>query len=428
MEFIGFAMNKKKLCISVISAFPPLKDNYGAPTALLYQLLRHPPAGSVIDLYYYDLVGAPEELVRIDLPTLGLRQIHKLLLTRAESNATKSQNHLANRIIKRIKFKFRRNYRATLPQQVSLFRADHLIVEKINTTRPDMVWLYPYWLVNWIEVLDCKNIVISGMDSAFLHYERSLRYGNWAHPREAQAYVDHLALNYNLENKIAGTRARVHMVGQEDARKFNLITNTQKAFFVPYPHHHYKAMKEGLNHCRGKINVAITGGNYETYVGDHLKRLITALVAIQDPPLKNIYHFHFIGKGYEEYARMLRNSGFEVSIQERVPDYASTLATYQVQVFPIAVGTGTKGKVVSALASGLLGVGSHFAFENINIAAGQDSVLYEQPEDIVKILWDIHQNRPVYAEVAERATEKVRKFHAPRLTADLFWQSASSGF
>jgi len=412
--------------IAVISTFPPLRDNYGAPTALLYQLLRYRPAHSVVDLFYYDLVGTPDHLIQNDLPTLELGEVCKLPISK-ENPKRKKQVRVFDWIKKRIKYNAHQDDEPPLPEQVSLFRADHLIIQKINAAKPDVVWLYPYWLVNWIEYMNCKNVIISGMDSAYLHYERALRHGNWVHPSDAQAYVDHLVLNYNLENKVAKTLARVHMVGQADAQKFNSITNTQKAFFVPYPCHHYVALKQNLNQCEGKINIVITGGNYESYVGDHLKRVVVALSNAQDDILKNTYRFNFIGKGYIDYAEMLTNSGFEVTHEDWVVDYAATLATFHIQIFPIAVGTGTKGKVLSALASELLAIGSKFAFENINVVPKRDSILYEEPEDIVNILSDITQNRPMYAEMAKRAAQKTRKSHAPDLTAGLFWQNAFSG-
>jgi hypothetical protein len=395
---------------------------------LLYQLLRYRPANTAVDLYYYDLVGTPDHLIENDLPSLQLREICKLPLTK-EQPKKKSPTSPFDWILKRIRIGHPPTQDAPeppLPGQVSLFQPDHLVVNKINAAKPDVVWLYPYWLVNWIESIECKNAIISGMDSACLHYERSLRYGNWSRPEEAQAYVDHLALNSNLENKVARTHARVHMVGQKDAEKFNSITNTQKAFFVPYPYHHYKALRKDLEQCKEEINIAVTGGNYETYVGDHLRRIVAALTRSHNTALRGTYHFHFVGNGYADYAAMLSNSGFAVSSHPWVDDYASMLSSFQLQVFPIAVGTGTKGKVLAALASGLLAIGSKLAFENINIVPGTDSIVYSEPEDLVKILDDIHQNRSVYAEMAKRATRRTRKFHAPKLTASLFWQEAVS--
>jgi hypothetical protein len=408
--------------ISVVSTFPPLKDNYKAPTALLYQLLLHRPLHFSVDLYYYDLVCTPEELIQADFPALNLSKIHKLSLTKLDEEKKTAP--------KAIDWFGKKNKRITpqidthpLPPQILLFQPEALIIEEINASNPDAVWLYPYWLVDWIEKIKCENVVISGMDSAYLHYERTIRYGVWSTPDEARELVDSLTNNYNLENKIARTRARVHMVGQADVEKFDAITNTQKAFFVPYPHHYYCSLKTEIDHCEGKINVVITGGNYVAYVGDHLKRIVAALVNAHDTDLKNTYHFHFIGKGYAEYEKILLDAGFLVSSQEWVVDFASELSMFQIQLFPIAVGTGTKGKVLSALASGLLGIGSMFAFENINIDPAKDSVVYGEPENIVRILQDISRNRPSYAEMAKRATQKIRESHSPSLTAGIFWQS-----
>ncbi len=95
-------------------------------------------------------------------------------------------------------------------------------------------------------------------------------------------------------------------------------------------------------------------------------------------------------------------------------------------MFPIAVGTGTKGKVLHALASGLLGIGSEFAFENIEAVPDEDYILYHKAEDVTYCLKDIMVNRLKYDKIANTDSQKVRKKHSPELICKLFWEAVLS--
>ena len=45
------------------------------------------------------------------------------------------------------------------------------------------------------------------------------------------------------------------------------------------------------------------------------------------------------------------------------PDYIEEICKHDIQVTPICIGTGTKGKVLDAIANGLLVIGSWYALE-----------------------------------------------------------------
>ena len=81
--------------------------------------------------------------------------------------------------------------------------------------------------------------------------------------------------------------------------------------------------------------------------------------------LKKNYTITFLGKGWERHVKDLRSSGYEVNHIKFAPNYIEEINKHDIQITPISIGTGTKGKVLDAVANGLLVIGSWYALENI---------------------------------------------------------------
>lgn len=77
----------------------------------------------------------------------------------------------------------------------------------------------------------------------------------------------------------------------------------------------------------------------------------------------------------------------------------------------IDVGAGTKGKVLDALANGLLAMGTPLALENIAVTPGESCVLFNQPSEAIAALRDIHANVPKYEAMARKGRDAVLKVH-----------------
>ena len=93
------------------------------------------------------------------------------------------------------------------------------------------------------------------------------------------------------------------------------------------------------------------------------------------------------------------------------PDYIEEVRKHDIQITPISIGTGTKGKVLDALANGLLVIGSWYAMENIAVVNGVSCVVYDSPADMPGILSDIVDNREKYEEMARKGREAVLREH-----------------
>ncbi|KKH47431.1 glycosyltransferase [Methanosarcina sp. 1.H.A.2.2] len=391
--------------VAVISAFPPTKDNLGAPTALPYQILKYAPDNVDIELFYYPASEKYRSVVSKDLKNLRLKSVE------IPSPNIFMQKYSSYRAKKR-----------GLPWGVGGFPVNKKIIKEINNSNPDYVWIYPHWLIDWIPLIKCKKIIVTGPDSAALHCERAIRFGKWNSCKEVYKKFRSLKENINLEKKYGSMPVKLHLVGKEDVAKYISLTNrTDQAFFIPHPYYDYTPIETSIVNTKGKIRILISGGGDTVYVGDHLAKIIKELIrAAQD--LLPHYEFLFLGKGYNDSILDLQNSGFSVAQKNWVDDYANEIAKCQIQLFPIAVGTGTKGKVLQALASGLLGIGSEFAFENIGAVPYEDYILYHKAEDVTYCLKDLIANRLKYEKIAISGSQKVVEKHSPEWVCKLFWE------
>jgi len=393
--------------IVVISAFPPSKDNLDAPTALPYQILKYAPDDVDIELFYYP---GPEKY-----RSIICRDINNLRLKSTEEIPFK------NTIMQKCS-----HYQAKkrgLPWGVGRYTVDKAITKIINNSNPDYVWIYPHWLIDWIPHITCKKIIVTGPDSAALHYERVIRFGRWDSCNNLLSNIHLLKENINLERKYGMMSIKLHLVGEEDVARYVSLTNkVGQAFFIPHPYYDYVPIKTPIVNKKGKLRIVISGGGNTVYVGDHLSRIVRELV-IEARDLTPHYEFLFLGNNYDAYILDLQSAGFTVIQESWVDDFANEIANCQIQIFPIAVGTGTKGKVLHALVSGLLGIGSKFAFENVAGLAGEDYILYQKPEEVAHYLKEIITNRQKYDAVANNGSQKVKVKHSPELVCKLFWDT-----
>jgi hypothetical protein len=137
--------------------------------------------------------------------------------------------------------------------------------------------------------------------------------------------------------------------------------------------------------------------------------------------LKEHYVITFLGKGWEKHVEALRNSGYEVEHIKFAPDYIEEVTKHDIQITPIAIGTGTKGKVLDALANGLLVIGTPYALENIAVKHGESCVEYSQPHEVISVLMDIPKNLKNYEDMAAKGKKQVLLAHSPKqISSQLF--------
>ena len=142
---------------------------------------------------------------------------------------------------------------------------------------------------------------------------------------------------------------------------------------------------------------------------------------VHSSQLKKNYTITFLGKGWEKHVEDLRKAGFEVNHIKFAPDYIEEICKHDIQITPIAIGTGTKGKVLDALANGLLVIGTTYALENIAVKHDESCIEYHYPTEVIDILNDIPNNLDKYERMAEAGRQAVLKYHNRRkISSELF--------
>jgi hypothetical protein len=126
-------------------------------------------------------------------------------------------------------------------------------------------------------------------------------------------------------------------------------------------------------------------------------------------------------KGWEKGVEELKAAGYDVKQIKFAPDYIDEIRRHDIQITPITIGTGTKGKVLDALANGLLEIGTPYALENIAVEDGRSCLIYHSPKELINILKDIPNDISHYEAIAEAGRKDVLEQHnRKKVSSELF--------
>ena len=298
---------------------------------------------------------------------------------------------------------------------VARYRLPSKVKKEIEQLKPDLVIIYPLHLIRVMKQLKKYKIVVIGPDCFMLHNLRALAddyaavnstyFNDMVRKIKTEAYV---------ERKAAERAKGVALVGQEDCRLFNKITDSSKAFFLPHPHYNLTEKNICLN--KPKLKVVVTGA-FNQYTYTDVSLMIKSIKG-QSNKLDRL-HFTFLGKNWDSIVADLYPY---VSVEHKlwVENYIDEIKMHDIQVLPISVGSGTKGKALDALSTGLLCIGSYCAFENIAVTPNKSCIMYEKASDIPQILCDVLINPAKYEQIAVAGRDNVRLNHNPTTAAQIF--------
>ncbi|WP_051527376.1 glycosyltransferase [Prevotella falsenii] len=140
--------------------------------------------------------------------------------------------------------------------------------------------------------------------------------------------------------------------------------------------------------------------------------------------IANNYSITFLGKGWNFAVDKLQEAGYETYQIDFVDVYLDEIIKYDIQLTPISVGTGTKGKVLDALANGLLIIGTPYAMENIAVENNKSCIIYKDAKQLISILKEIPLQKEKYEVMAEEGRKCVLTMHDRKKVAkelfDLF--------
>lgn len=294
-------------------------------------------------------------------------------------------------------------------------------VEEVKAMKPDVVWVYG---AEWSKVVNQfkgYQRIHTLPDSEALYYYRMLGQRFVTHDwktfwRCAFMYPKFLALERDYSTE---TTIHYHLVGEEDANFLKKMNPGIQAHFIRHPHYDLSpTLPQGeRNFHQPKIKLLIAG-QYNLYMKESADELIAQIDDRTKKSelrtknyLKENYVFTFLGKGWEKHVETLRSAGYDVEHIKFAPDYIEEICKHDIQITPISIGTGTKGKVLDALANGLLVIGTPYALENIAVNHGESCIEYRTPQEVIEVLKDIPQNIRKYEDMALAGRNAILKYH-----------------
>ena len=315
----------------------------------------------------------------------------------------------------RLFLKYPIHHYVKLPQQY---------VDEIKAKTPDLIWVYGAEWSRVVNQFDGFKRIHTLPDSEALYYYRMLgqRFVTWDWKkfwRCAFMYPKFLALERDY---CTDASIHYHLVGEEDANFLKKMNPGIQAHFIRHPHYevHQHFVNDNVNANNNrkfhqpKIKVLIAG-QYNLYMKQEADLLVEQIcnVNVNDNvnSLKEHYVFTFLGKGWEMHVEAMRNVGYEVQHITFAPGYIEEICKHDIQITPIAIGTGTKGKVLDALANGLMVIGTSYAMENIAVKNGESCIEYKHPKEVIDVLMDIPKNIQKYEQIAEEGRKQVLTLH-----------------
>ena len=284
-------------------------------------------------------------------------------------------------------------------------------VDIIRSLEPDIIFIYGEELSRVVNQFKGIKIVHLGPDSEALYYYRML--GQRFVFTKISSYIKNaiMYLKYlRLENRyISNPNITYYVVGEEDANF--IINNNPQAdvHFLRHPHYEISSKKETIHFHHPKIKLLIAG-QYNLYMKQSTDEALEMFC--QNENLSFHYDITFLGKGWDSWVDRLKNNyGYSVEHIKFAPDYIQEICKHDIQLTPISIGTGTKGKVLDALANGLLVIGTRYALENINVSNGTSCLEYKTTQELYQILTDIPTNYRKYEQIAFFGHESVIVHH-----------------
>ena len=381
-----------------ISILTPYRENVRGTSALPYHLMAKREKGIKLEIYSFNCNNLSKEQIAeveqeldvkirlIPLPA-WFRWIFKL--------------HL---LFVRVFLKYPLHNYITLPKDIE---------KEIRAKKPDMIWVYGEEMSRISRMFPDTEVVHTLPDSEALYYHRMLgcRFvmNDWKkYWRCAIMYRKFRRMERDFANR---KNITYHLVGEEDAKFLRDMNPGIRARFIRHPHYEVKDTERKISFHKDKIRLLIAG-QYNYYMQQDADEMVAALASADNRDmLQEHFVISFLGRGWEQHVRTLKETGWTVNHVKFAPDYIEEVCKHDIQITPISIGTGTKGKVLDALANGLMVIGSWYAMENIAVGNCVSCVVYDNPADMPRILSDIAANREKYEEMARRGREAVFKEH-----------------
>ena len=385
--------------IAFITGFTPTSDNYRGPSALHYHLFKHRSDDVELRIYTFNFNGVPEgEIGRVaeDL-SCSIKVLKKGFV-----NIIRSRSYFDDF---RVKFGLDPSY------GISNYRLASGVKQEIGSFSPDLVWVYDESFSEIVRQFSSYKTFVCGCDCFPLFCNRMLRdVFCFSQPLLYREYLKKYQVAIYREQRMSQVVDREFVVGIADARYYELITGKTNVSFFPHPH--YNVCEKEISFNKNKLNVLVAGAR-DFYMDSSSKEILGKIIESKDE-LRNHYKFTFLGKNWDSFVERFQQANFDVDYKQWVDVYSDEVVKHDIQIVPISVGVGTKGKVLDSLAHGLLTIGTSFALENIYVKHGHSCLECNSGVECVDFLKRILLDKPTYQQIAENGRRQVLFYHDGR--------------
>jgi len=385
--------------IVLITNMTPASENIRGTSALPYHLLAQRPNDVEVKVYSYNYNNLNSS--KIEEAEKKLDVEIRLLKQPSWPNWIR---------MFKLGVIFRVFLRFPLPNYIRINKKD---LELIELESYDGVWVYGEEMSRIVRQFHDRKCVHTLPDCESLYYYRMLgeRFV-FKNPLKFWActlmYPKFLRMERNFE---VSHNIHYHLVGDEDTKFLENICPEILAHFIRHPHYEVAELKKTISFSQPRIKVLIAGQN-NLYMRQDADLIIKDLMVKDNAELlKDFFSFTFLGKGWDMHVNGLCKAGYHVSHITFAPDYVEEISKHDIQITPICIGTGTKGKVLDALANGLLVIGSWYALENIMVESGVSCLQYKNVKEVVEYLKEIPKDIAKYEFIAERGRRAVFSLH-----------------
>ena len=303
---------------------------------------------------------------------------------------------------------------------VNYIKLPQRYVDEIKAQHPDLIWVNSEEMSRIPKQFPGFRRIQIGPDVESLYYYRMM-----GRRFVMNKFIDYwkCAIMYRkyaqMEQAFCNDESFTYLaVGEADIEHLRQLAPNVNCKFLRHPH--YAVSERGpIKFHEPKIRLLLAG-QYNLYMQQTADEALAYMVNMPQEQAKSLqehYVITFLGKGWERHVTTLRNIGFDVEHITFAPSYLKEIIRHDIQVTPITIGTGTKGKVLDALANGLLVLGTPYAMENIAVEHGKSCVVWCSPAQLIGTLLDIPNNIADYEQMAEAGRQAILQEHNPQMIA-----------
>lgn len=393
--------------VSFLSIYVPTPENYGGPSALPYYILKHREADIDVEIFTYNLNNVSQQIIKKIEADLNLK-IHTFKVP-AWYEWMRKHHFTWFRVF--LKYNLETYIKPT-KQQLQL----------LVSGKPDLIWRYKGDFITVSSKLPEYKHLVSEPDCPSLVYFRQL-----CDSTGYKSFLFYLGLAKVTYSAILNTKADAtsnslhHVVGMDDWREMKKIAPEKKTFFLLHPH--YELTSSPVISLNKETIKVVIAGKYDLYMKSGIDQLLPVMKNFTNK-IKQRYEFTFLGKDWENVCADLQRAGLNCKHISWVDKYIESLCEYDIQLSPITVGAGMKGKVLDAIANGLLTIGTQVALENIAVRNMESCILYKDATQLPAIFLSILNNPTKYEEIARKGMMSTRKLHSPERCSNRFWSIA----